>query len=177
MEEKILAIINTYNKEKNLTYELIDQYNRIIIKTKDILTDADLFRYILLNYKFEKNNNYEYFYFTTKSYKFYFSSEREEKDLELFYSNIIETYHNDSENFYKFVEILHELEEKGLVNVIEYKYRKENSDEIKIFSKFLFYYIKNFSNGIIDFDNFIYCKKFDSSNNKNNITIFPKINI
>ena len=170
MQEKFVEIINTYKKEKNINYELIKEYNRIMtVKTNDIVIDVDLFRYILLNYKGEKSDNYEYFYFTTKSFKFYFSSNGEEKDLELFYSNIIETYHNNPENFYKFVEILHELDKKGLVNVIEYKYRKENSDEIKIFSKFLFYYIKNFSDAKIDFDNFIYCKKLDELNNKNNI--------
>ena len=175
MQEKFHEIINTYNKEKNINFELIKEYNRIMtIKTNDIAIDVDLFRYILYNYKGEKSDNYEYFYFTTKSFKFYFSSNREEKNLELFYSNIIETYHNDREKFYKFVEILHELDKKGLVNVIEYKYRKENSDEIKIFSKFLFYYIKNFSDTQIDFDNFIYCKNFDELNNKNNI--IKKIN-
>ena len=65
------------------------------------------------------------------------------------------------------MEILHELKEKELINVKESNFKKENSDEIKIFSKFLFFYIINFSNDKIDFDNFIYSKKFDSEINKN----------
>ena len=167
MEQEFLSLIEKYYKEKNLKYEKRKDYNRIIIKNQDIFTDADLLRYLLLNDKHEKKSDYEYFYFTTKSCKYYFSNEYGEvKDLDLIYSNIIESYHNDSENFYKFVEILHELKEKELINVLANNFKKENSDEIKIFSKYLFHYIINLSNAKIDFDNFIYCKKFDSLNNK-----------
>ena len=167
MEQEFLSLIEKYYGEKNLKYEKRKDYNRIIIKNQDIFTDADLLRYLLLNDKHEKKSDYEYFYFTTKSCKYYFSNEYGEvKDLDLIYSNIIESYHNDSENFYKFVEILHELKEKELINVLANNFKKENSDEIKIFSKYLFHYIINLSNAKIDFDNFIYCKKFDSLNNK-----------
>ena len=167
MEQEFLSLIEKYYKEKNIKYEKRKDYNRIIIKNQDIFTDADLLRYLLLNDKHEKKSDYEYFYFTTKSCKYYFSNEYGEvKDLDLIYSNIIESYHNDSENFYKFVEILHELKEKELINVLANNFKKENSDEIKIFSKYLFHYIINLSNAKIDFDNFIYCKKFDSLNNK-----------
>jgi len=142
MEQKFLPLIEKYYKEKNIKYEIRKEYSRVIIKNQDILTDVDLLRYLLLNINYEKKSDYEYFYFTTKSCKYYFSNEGNGyKDLDLNYSNIIESYHNDSENFYKFVEILHELKEKELINVIESNFKKENSDEIKIFSKFLFFYI------------------------------------
>ena len=170
MEQKFLPLIEKYYKEKNIKYEIRKEYSRVIIKNQDILTDVDLLRYLLLNINYEKKSDYEYFYFTTKSCKYYCSNEGNGyKDLDLNYSNIIESYHNDSENFYKFVEILHELKEKELINVKESNFKKENSDEIKIFSKFLFFYIINFSNDKIDFDNFIYSKKFDSEINKNKI--------
>ena len=170
MEQKFLPLIEKYYKEKNIKYEIRKEYSRVIIKNQDILNDVDLLRYLLLNINYEKKSDYEYFYFTTKSCKYYFSNEGNGyKDLDLNYSNIIESYHNDSENFYKFVEILHELKEKELINVKESNFKKENSDEIKIFSKFLFFYIINFSNDKIDFDNFIYSKKFDSEINKNKI--------
>ena len=170
MEQKFLPLIEKYYKEKNIKYEIRKEYSRVIIKNQDILTDVDLLRYLLLNINYEKKSDYEYFYFTTKSCKYYFSNEGNGyKDLDLNYSNIIESFHNDSENFYKFVEILHELKEKELINVKESNFKKENSDEIKIFSKFLFFYIINFSNDKIDFDNFIYSKKFDSEINKNKI--------
>ena len=79
------VINDLYRNYLNQFFELIKEYNRIMtIKTNDIVIDVDLFRYILYNYKGEKSDNYEYFYFTTKSFKFYFSSNREEKDLELF---------------------------------------------------------------------------------------------
>ena len=142
MEQKFLPLIEKYYKEKNIKYEIRKEYSRVIIKNQDILTDVDLLRYLLLNINYEKKSDYEYFYFTTKSCKYYFSNEGNGyKDLDLNYSNIIESYHNDSENFYKFVEILHELKEKELINVKESNFKTENSDEIKIFSKFLFFYI------------------------------------
>ena len=170
MEQKFLPLIDKYYKGKDLKYEMRKDYSRVIIKNQDILTDIDLLRFLLLNIKYESKTNYEYFYFTTKSFKYYFSNEgKGYKDLDLIYSNIIESYHNDSENFYKFVEILHELKEKELIDIVESNFKKENSDKIKIFSKFLFFYIINLSNAKIDFDNFIYCKKFDSEINKNKI--------
>ena len=175
MEQKYFHLIEKYYEGKNLKFEIKKDYCRAIIKNQDIITDVDLLRYLLLNIKHEKKSDYEYFYYTTKSCKFFFSNEgNESKDLDLFYSYIIESYHNDIEKFYKFVEILHELKEKELINILESNFTKENSDEIKIFSKFLFYYIINSKNAKIDFDNFIYCKKFDSEINKNKI--IQKIN-
>ena len=175
MEQKYFHLIEKYYEGKNLKFEIKKDYCRAIIKNQDIITDVDLLRYLLLNIKHEKKSDYEYFYYTTKSCKFFFSNEgNESKDLDLFYSYIIESYHNDIEKFYKFVEILHELKEKELINILESNFTKENSDEIKIFSKFLFYYIINLTNAKIDFDNFIYCKKFDSEINKNKI--IQKIN-
>jgi hypothetical protein len=108
----------------------------------------------------------------TKSFKFCFSTYTEderERILDLVYSNLIELYHGDNESLGKFVEILNELDKKQLVNLVESNFRKENSDEIKIFSQILFYYAKNLSNVKIDFDKFIYCKKFDLIKIKNEI--------
>ena len=169
MEEKISSLINLYYKEKNIKYEMNKDYKKVMIKNFDIVTDVDLLRYILVNTKFEQKNDYDYFYYTTKTCKFYFSNEREEKDLDLIYSNIIQTYNENSENFYKYAEILNELVTKKLVNVIENKFRKENSDEIKIFAKFLFYYINNLTNEQIKLENFIYSKKFCAVTQKQKI--------
>ena len=141
MEEKIISLINSYYKEKNLEYEISRDYKKVMIKNIDIVTDVDLLRYILLNAKFEKKKDYDYFYYTTKTCKFYFSNEMEEIDLGLIYSNIIQTYTENSESFYNYVKILNELVTKKLVNVFKNEFRKENSDEIKIFAKFLFYYV------------------------------------
>ena len=169
MEEKINSLINLYYKEKNIKYEMNKDYKKVMIKNYDIVTDVDLLRYILVNTKFEQKNDYDYFYYTSKTCKFYFSNEREEKDLELIYSNIIQTYNENSEDFYKYAEILNELVTKKLVNVIENKFRKENSDEIKIFAKFLFYYINNLTNEQIKLENFIYSKKFCTLTQKQKI--------
>ena len=169
MEEKINSLINLYYKEKNIKYEMNKDYKKVMIKNYDIVTDVDLLRYILVNTKFEQKNDYDYFYYTTKTCKFYFSNEREEKDLDLIYSNIIQTYNENSENFYKYAEILNELVTKKLVNVIENKFRKENSDEIKIFAKFLFYYINNLTNEQIKLENFIYSKNFCTITQKQKI--------
>ena len=166
MEEKIISLINLYYKEKNLEYDISRDYKKVMIKNIDIVTDVDLLRYILLNAKFEKKNDYDYFYYTTKTCKFYFSNEMEEIDLGLIYSNIIQTYTENSESFYNYVEILNELVTKKLVNVFKNEFRKENSDEIKIFAEFLFYYVNNFSNEDFNLKNFIYSKKFCSLQQK-----------
>ena len=68
--------------------------------------------------------------------------------MDLVYSNLIELYHGDNDSLGKFVEILNELDKKQLVNLVESNFRKENSDEIKIFSQILFYYAKNLLNVI-----------------------------
>lgn len=169
MEEKIISLINSYYKEKNIKYEISRDYKKVMIKNIDIVTDVDLLRYILLNAKFEKKNDYDYFYYTTKTCKFYFSNGMGEIDLGLIYSNIIQTYNENSESFFKYVEILNELVTKKLVNVIENKFRKENSDEIKIFAKFLFYNVNNLSKEKIKIENFIYSKKLCSLQQKQKI--------
>ena len=172
MQEKILSIIDKYYKERNFEYEIRKNTYGTIIKNKEILTDIDLLRYIFLNFKVENKGNYEFFNLVTKSFKFCFSTYTEderERILDLVYSNLIELYHGDNESLGKFVEILNELDKKQLVNLVESNFRKENSDEIKIFSQILFYYAKNLSNVKIDFDKFIYCKKFDLIKIKNEI--------
>lgn len=172
MQEKILSIIDKYYKERNFEYEITKTTYGTIIKNKEILTDVDLLRYIFLNFKVENKGNYEFFNLVTKSFKFCFSTYTEderERILDLVYSNLIELYHGDNESLGKFVEILNELDKKQLVNLVESNFRKENSDEIKIFSQILFYYAKNLSNVKIDFDKFIYCKKFDLIKIKNEI--------
>ena len=172
MQEKILSIIDKYYKERNFEYEIRKNTYGTIIKNKEILTDIDLLRYIFLNFKVENKGNYEFFNLVTRSFKFCFSTYTEderERILDLVYSNLIELYHGDNESLGKFVEILNELDKKQLVNLVESNFRKENSDEIKIFSQILFYYAKNLSNVKIDFDKFIYCKKFDLIKIKNEI--------
>ena len=172
MQEKILSIIDKYYKERNFEYEITKTTYGTIIKNKEILTDVDLLRYIFLNFKAENKGNYEFFNLVTKSFKFCFSTYTEderERILDLVYSNLIELYHGDNESLGKFVEILNELDKKQLVNLVESNFRKENSDEIKIFSQILFYYAKNLANVKIDFDKFIYCKKFDLIKIKNEI--------
>lgn len=172
MQEKILSIIDKYYKERNFEYEITKTTYGTIIKNKEILTDVDLLRYIFLNFKAENKGNYEFFNLVTKSFKFCFSTNTEderERILDLVYSNLIELYHGDNDSLGKFVEILNELDKKQLVNLVESNFRKENSDEIKIFSQILFYYAKNLSNVKIDFEKFIYCKKFDLIKIKNEI--------
>ena len=172
MQEKILSIIDKYYKERNFEYEITKTTYGTIIKNKEILTDIDLLRYIFLNFKVENKGNYEFFNLVTKSFKFCFSANTEDERkriLDLVYSNLIELYHGDNDSLGKFVEILNELDKKQLVNLVEINFRKENSDEIKNFSQILFYYAKNLSNLKIDFDKFIYCKKFDLIKIKNEI--------
>ena len=164
MEEKITSLIDEYYKEKNLKYEISKNNKRIMIKNIDIVTDVDLLRYLLLNLKLEQKTNYDYIYYITKTCKFYFSNELEEKNLNLMYTNIIQIYYDNIENFYKYVEILNELNTKKLVNVIENEFRKENSEEIKIFSKFLFYYINHLSDEQINLSIFKHHKIIKQKN-------------
>ena len=169
MEHNISSLINSYYKEKNIKYKIRKDSNKIIITNPDIVTDVDLLRYILLNIKIDRKSNYTYCTYMSKTCKFYFSNEMEEKDLNLIYSNIIQTYYENTEDFVKYVKILSELKSKNLINVIENVFRKENSDEIKIFSKMVFYYINNYSNDSEKMEYFIYTKKFDSLKYKNKI--------
>ena len=169
MEEEILSLINLYYQEKKIKYEINKDYNRVMIKNIDIVTDVDLLRYILFNFKNENKKEYDYLTYSTKTCNFYFSNENESKDLNIMNSNIIQSYYEDTEKFYKFVEILKELSEKNLINIVENKFRKENSDEIKIFSKLLYYYTNYSKKYEVDFDNFIYSKKFDALKQKEKI--------
>ena len=115
--------------------------------------------------KYYKERNFEY-EITKTTYGTIIKNKEILTDVD---SNLIELYHGDNESLGKFVEILNELDKKQLVNLVESNFRKENSDEIKIFSQILFYYAKNLANVKIDFDKFIYCKKFDLIKIKNEI--------
>ena len=174
MEEKILSLIDLYYKEKKMKYEISKDYRKVYIKNIDIVTDVDLLRYILLNFKIENKTDYDYFSYSTKTCNFYMSTEYEHKDLNLMYSNLIKAYYEDSDKFYKYVEILNELSQKNLINVVENKFRKENSDEIKIFAKIVYYYanISNPQKNEVNFNYFIYLKKFEALNRKEKIFEF-----
>ena len=160
MEEEIKNCVKIYYETKKINYEQKSSYKRLFIKNKELITDADLLRYVFYNINIEKKEG-DYFSLCTSSLKFYFEYDNyNNRNLELIYSYIIEFYQKDINNFYKYIEILKELSKKNLIAIRENNFTKENSDEIKIFSKYLNYYINN---DIIYFGDFIYIKYFDKS--------------
>ena len=155
MEKYINEKISEFLTRKNLPIKLKTEYKKGIVKTKDITIDAELLQLLLLsNIKIEKKEDYEdYYNLVTPSFRIYLNENIDlDKELELSFTYLLGMYHKDISSIYKFISILHHLKK---LNIKEPHFYKYNSDEIKIFSTSLVYYINN---GKIDFNNFIYSK-------------------
>ena len=158
MEKAINEKITEYFAQKNLPIELKTDYKKGIVKTKDVVIDGELLQLLLLsNLKIEKKEEFEdYYNLVTPSFRFYMTEKVDSnKDLELNFTYLLSMYHKDISSIYKFISILHNLKK---LNIRESHFYKYNSDEIKIFSTFLTYFIKNDK---IDFNNFIYHKNIN----------------
>ena len=127
-----------------------------MIKKNDIAIDAELLK-VIINTNIQKKNDYDYCNFITQSCRFFISENSE--DIDLNFSNLLNTYYENISSIYKFISIFQELVKSKNINVKEPNFTKYNTNEIKVFSKFLLYYINKKDN--IDFDNFIYNKHFD----------------
>ena len=156
MQEGINQTILSYLKEKNLNFQIDNDYNKILIKTNDIAIDAELLK-VIINTNIQKKNDYDYCNFITQSCRFFISENS--KDIDLNFSNLLNKYYENISSIYKFISIFQELVKSKNINVKEPNFTKYNTNEIKVFSKFLLYYINKKDN--IDFDNFSYNKHFD----------------
>ena len=158
MEEAINAKITEYLTNKNLPIKLKTDYKKGIVKTKDIIIDGELLQLLLLsNLKFEKKEEYEdYYNLVTPSFRLYMRENIDSnKELELNFTYLLNIYQKDISSIYKFISLLHDVKK---LNIKEPQFYKYNSDEIKIFSTFLIYFIKNEK---IDFNNFVYAKNMN----------------
>ena len=162
MEEAISKTVSEYMKEKEKSIKIDKDYKKGNFKTNNIILDAEILKEILLKTKIEKIIDYDYYSYITPSCRLYLSPENFNKinDIDLNFSYIINFYYKDISSFYKYISIFHELVcvHKKL-NVKEPSFSKFNSDEIKIFSKFLLHCINKTDE--FNFDKFIYIKHYD----------------
>lgn len=178
MEETINKTINEFITGKNLSFQIDRDYKKVILRTKDITIDVELLKEILLNTKIMKKEGYDndYFYYITPSFKLYISENiHDNNDVDLNFTYLLNKYKENNLAIYKFSSIFQELVKDKKLNVKETIFTKYNSDEIKIFTKFLIYCINKTE--IVDFNNFLYIKYFDSDKLKDVIkkNEFPKL--
>ena len=169
MEEAINITINDFISDKKISCQINRDYKKAVLLTKDIVIDAELLKVILLNTKIDKKEgyDYDYFYYITPSFKFYISENiNNNNDIDLNFSYLLSKYSENNISIYKFITIFQELVEDKKINVKETNFTKYNSDEIKVFTKFL---ICSINKTKIDFDNFIYIKFFDINKLKESI--------
>ena len=161
MEEAINITINEFISDKKISCQINRENKKTILRTKDIVIDAELLKVILLNTKIDKKEgyDYDYFYYITPSFKFYISENiNNNNDIDLNFSYLLSKYTENNISIYKFITIFQELVEDKKINVKETNFSKYNSDEIKVFTKFV---ICSINKTKIDFDNFIYIKFYD----------------
>ena len=160
LQEEIGKIISNYLFEKNLSVPIEKEYKKIILKTNDILIDSDLLKTILSSSIIEKKEEHDYFCYTTQSCRFYISENiHAANDIDLNYTYLQSKSKENISSIYKYLSIFHELVKEKKMNLRETNFTRYNSDEIKVFAKFIFYCINRKDK--IDFDNFIYIKYFD----------------
>ena len=80
MQEGINQTILSYLKEKNLNFQIDNDYNKILIKTNDIAIDAELLK-VIINTNIQKKNDYDYCNFITQSCRFFISENSKDIDL------------------------------------------------------------------------------------------------
>ena len=156
MQEGINQTILSYLKEKNLNFQIDNDYNKILIKTNDIVIDAELLKEIINSNIMEKSD-YDYCNFITQSCRFFISDNS--NDIDLNFSYLLTKYYQNISSIYKFISIFQELIKSQKINLKEPNFTKYNTNEIKVFSQFLLHSINKKDR--IDFDNFIYIKHFD----------------
>ena len=162
MEKEITRAITEYINANKLSLDLNinEEYKKIILKTKDIVLDAELLKVIVLNTKYEKKDDYDYFYYITPSCKYYISGNAQEiNDLDLNFTYLLNKYQENKSSIYKYISILKELVMSKKIDVKGPSFYKYNTDEAKIFSKFLLESINKKEE--INFEKFIYFKYYD----------------
>jgi len=163
MEKEINKVLTEYISANNLplVFNIDTNYKKIIVKTQDIVLDVELLKTILLKAKIEKKNDYEYYYYIAPSCKYYISENiQESNDLDLNFAYLLRKYFENKSSIYKYISILNELIVQKKVNLKEPSFYKYNTDEIKIFSKFILYCV-NKKDDVINFNEFIYFKYYD----------------
>ena len=160
MEAIINKKITEYIEQKGLSLKFDKDYKSGIFKTKDPVIEAELLKEILVNTELKKEDDYDSYHFVGSSFRMYINDIVNSNDIDLYFSYLLDIYHKNIETLYKFISIFNELVcvHKKL-NVKEPSFSKYNSDEIKIFSKYILYSINREDQ--INFDKFIYIKHFD----------------
>ena len=164
MQEGINKTILSFLKEKNINLQIENDYNKTLIKTNNIVIDAELLKEII-NSDLMKKSDYDYCNFITQSCRFFISDNN--NDIDLNFSYLLTKYYEKISSIYNFISIFQEIVKSKKINLKEPNFTKYNTNEIKVFSKFLLYCINKKDN--IDFDNFIYIKYFDLNNYKDEI--------
>ena len=157
MENEINQTVLDYLEENKISIKIDKEYNKIILRTKDIVIDAEILKKILYNDKVSKKSDHDYCYYVTPSCRFYIDSNNE--DIDLNYTYLLNKYKENISSLYRFILIFRELVEDKKVNIRETNFTKYNTDEIKVFTKFILYCINNKRE--IEYDKFIYVKYFD----------------